>query len=768
MKLLASLWLLLVALLVLLAVSIGPKFDSSIMSLLPESQQQPIVRHAVERMSDRFSKRLVIVLSGADDETVREAISNLASRLTAVAEVSHVDWSVKADEIKQYQREQYPYRFSVLDESSRALLLAGAYQQLEGRALSQIFSPLSAGKIELIDDPFGFSLEFNKRQTSELNIEVANTLLKISNTDLPAYMLVATLAEQPFSPQIQDAILGVIAEENIQLNKLGIKLSMSGMILHAQAGTKQATHEISTIGLGSIVGIIFIMLMVFQRFKPLFLVLFPVIVGCLTAVAVTLLIFDRVHLITLAFGVGLVGVSIDYALHFLCERQVTPSKSVINKILPGLLLGLFSSVMAYAAQAFAPFPGLQQMAVFSVVGLVSSWLTVVLCLPLLTKNDALNELVAAKKLSDIRHYFPRVDKSPILVILLISLTVLSFYTVQGSDAVDDIRLLQTSPAYLLKQEKELQEMLGVSSSSQFLLLKCQRLESCLQQEELLAPSLDNLKKAGAFGSYQALSQQLPSVKRQAENAALLQKLYENKLSTLYDKIKLPNDKEIMAFSAFKQKQTHYLKPEIWMEQQASKRGGELLVTLDEEQLATIIRFTGLKGEQSKQALITLSQQYDDVEYIDQVQNISDLMGQYRDKVLDLITLAYLCVFLVLAFRYKSQVWRVVLPPLLASVFTLALLVNVEQGINLFHLMALILVLGIGLDMGIFLMETEGSSNTWLAVSLSTYTSLLAFGLLTLSKTPVLHHFGLTVLLGLTFVWLLAPTMRQNTKGAQKT
>jgi predicted exporter len=98
---------------------------------------------------------------------------------------------------------------------------------------------------------------------------------------------------------------------------------------------------------------------------------------------------------------------------------------------------------------------------------------------------------------------------------------------------------------------------------------------------------------------------------------------------------------------------------------------------------------------------------------------------------------------------------------MASVFTLAILVQLEQGINLFHLMALILVLGIGLDMGIFLTETDEAPHTWLAVSLSTVTSLLAFGLLAFSDTPVLHHFGLTVAIGLLLVWLFAPLVRQN-------
>jgi predicted exporter len=64
-------------------------------------------------------------------------------------------------------------------------------------------------------------------------------------------------------------------------------------------------------------------------------------------------------------------------------------------------------------------------------------------------------------------------------------------------------------------------------------------------------------------------------------------------------------------------------------------------------------------------------------------------------------------------------------------------------------------------MGIFLTETRHAAQTWLAVTLSALTSLLAFGLLALSYTPILMHFGLTVLFGLTFVWILSTLLRQT-------
>lgn len=763
-QLAAAAWLLFVIVVLLLAVRSQATFDSSIMSLLPRSDQQPLVQQATKQMSDRFSKRLLLLLSAENDSDVRAAVSALAKDLAKLPDVSNVDWQVDDNELEQIQREHYPYRFAILDQQSRELLLAGNYQQLQDRALSNLYSPLSVGKSSLIDDPFGLFSAFNLSQKNDLKLQVSNSLLKVTGADLPTYMLMLTLAADPFSPELQRNVLGMIANKNKTLIETGIKLRLSGMLLHAEAGSRQAKHEISTIGIGSLIGIIVMMLLVFRQFKPLALMLFPVVVGCLTAAAVTMLVFGRVHLITFAFGAGLVGVSIDYALHFICERRVSSAKKVLPTILPGLLLGLFSSVMAYAVQAFAPFPGLQQMAVFSVVGLAAAWLTVVLFLPLLTRNDPQQVLVAASKLGAVRNIFPKVERNPVLIVLLIIMAGISIKTIASSNSLDDIRLLQTSPASLLLQEKDVQQTIGGSSSSQFLLINDGTLEACLQKEEQLIPKLDKLKQADLLGNYQALSQQLPSLKRQSENTALVRRLYEQQLAFFYGSIQLADNKLVDAWAKLEYAETRQLSPDVWLQQKGSERWQDLIVMPEDNSVATVIRFTGMIDDASKQALIALSDKEDGILYIDQVQNISELMTNYRTELVSWIVIAYLLVLFVLLLRYKTQVWRVILPPLLASVFTLALLVHLEQGLNLFHLMALILVLGIGLDMGIFLSETDEASHAWLAVSLSTYTSLLAFGLLALSDTPVLHHFGLTVLIGLIFVWLLAAIMRKNNDG----
>ena len=85
---------------------------------------------------------------------------------------------------------------------------------------------------------------------------------------------------------------------------------------------------------------------------------------------------------------------------------------------------------------------------------------------------------------------------------------------------------------------------------------------------------------------------------------------------------------------------------------------------------------------------------------------------------------------------------------------------------MFHLLGLMVVVGLGLDYSIFLTEHQGRQlPTLLAVILSVCTSLLAFGLLSFSATPAVSAFGLSVLLGVSSMFVLAvlvlssPTVR---------
>jgi len=131
---------------------------------------------------------------------------------------------------------------------------------------------------------------------------------------------------------------------------------------------------------------------------------------------------------------------------------------------------------------------------------------------------------------------------------------------------------------------------------------------------------------------------------------------------------------------------------------------------------------------------------------------------------------HVAVLLALAWRYGRRAWRAWLPTAVATAGTLALLAATGQPLQLFNVLALALLLGIGIDYGIFLLEREdsGAGSAWLSVVLGAASTWLSFGLLALSSTPALHSFGLTLLFGILIVGVSAPLYRPRTISLAKT
>jgi predicted exporter len=103
--------------------------------------------------------------------------------------------------------------------------------------------------------------------------------------------------------------------------------------------------------------------------------------------------------------------------------------------------------------------------------------------------------------------------------------------------------------------------------------------------------------------------------------------------------------------------------------------------------------------------------------------------------------------------------RRVVPIAGAVLVTLAVLSAMGERLTPFHLAALLLMAGVGLDYALFLgrreADPEEAARTVSAVLTCTVTTLLTFGLLALCETPVLRGIGLTVTLGVAAAFLLA-------------
>ena len=144
--------------------------------------------------------------------------------------------------------------------------------------------------------------------------------------------------------------------------------------------------------------------------------------------------------------------------------------------------------------------------------------------------------------------------------------------------------------------------------------------------------------------------------------------------------------------------------------------------------------------------------------IDRVSSVSSLLAYYRVAIEKMFPYVMLAVFILLLLRYGLDgALRVVAAPVIAALASFLCVQFILGQYNLFTVFGLIVTIAISIDYAVFIRESARyQTSTFLAITLAGITTVLAFGLLSLSQTPALRTFGLSLLLGILFSYLITP------------
>ena len=586
-------------------------------------------------------------------------------------------------------------------------------------------------------------------------------MLSVQDKDINWVLIAGQVKGEPFALDTQKKISAVFdnavkSERNTHPN---LEILHLGAVFFAKAGAEEAMGETSTIGIISVLGTVVLIVAMFRAIRPLLLSLLVIGIGVVTALAASLLIFGELHVGALLFGISLIGVSVDYSLQYCSEVFAFPvgtPQQRLRRVLAGITLGTATTVIGYLTLCLAPFPGLHQIAAFSAVGLLASWITVVVWLPLLdrktvgTSSQAM--LMNANKFlsfwEEAKYYKLRIGVLGLIVILGI-LGGTSFH------ADDNVRHKQSLSADLVTEQEKIQKLIGTTAGSQFFLVQAFDDETALQNEERLIERLRPLVASGALAGFQAPAQYIPSTARQMENRNLLQEyLYKPLLVQQAAQLGL-TDMPAMP--------DHNMPPLTIAEaRKANKLPAFLSTLLLGNATDNVTHMVTLDAVVKPEVLAVAAEGIQGVRLVDPAGDFSRLLKKYRSRAISLIALSALLMAPLLIWRYglRKGIW-VMVPPLLAVILAPSLRALVGGAFTFFDAMALVLVLSIGVDYAVFCAETseERKSVTLLAVTMAACTALLSFGLLALSKVAAVHAFGATMTIGILLSFLFAPMVR---------
>ncbi|WP_353189357.1 MMPL family transporter [Pandoraea pnomenusa] len=762
--------------------------QTNVLSLLPATERNPVAEAAVDHLAGSVSDRVVVLLGAKDANAARSAAARFDALARASGDFVSVQGQVPAFDPAFLTDFYQPHRFQLLSREDRAALEAQTRRAVADVGLPPLSLANSPfGLTAPDDDPFGWLDRWLAQLPfGQLRMLPDNGWISARQDDRTWVLVVLQTRGTAFDSQVQQRVVRFFDAAQSALRKEApeVQVLRSGAIFHAAAARSQAEMELHRIGIVATLGVALLTLWAFRSWRLLAMGLGTIAFGTLSAAVATLLIFGELHLLTLVFGAALIGETVDYAIqYFVGVGGLTrdAAQQALPHIRPALRIALATSVLGYAILGAVPFPALRQIAVFALAGLLSSYGFVVWVLPaFLPRNvPALRPPVVS-----LAHRWLLVwggalaGRRGTVAACLIVLACLPGWWRLSAD--DDIRRLIAREPELVQQEQAIARITGIDGATQFWLVQADSEETLLRREEQLGARLDRAaaQTDAPFDGWTGVSQFVPSMQRQLDDRALLGAARfdnPNELVMAMTRAGFRNDFAQTYANAYPaERDIAPLRVGQWLAWPGSTPFrmlwmGELPTQADAAQapkppdrFASLVRPRGLRDSA---AAATVADGMPGVTYVDKAASVSRLFARYRIASAFWFVAAFGVVACLLARRYG---WRgalaTITPTLLATAVVFAAFGYLGLPLTLFAQMALMLVLGVGVNYAIFLREGElraGDDERLAAIAvagtlMSAATTLLSFGLLAFSGVPSLHAFGLTLTIGIALSLLLAP------------
>jgi len=569
------------------------------------------------------------------------------------------------------------------------------------------------------------------------------------------------------------------AQAAAQVGATDTRLLMSGTAVFSVQSRDSIKREAVHLAVVGAIVVSGLLLLAFGALRALAIAMLPVATGVVVGTAAVSLVFGGVHGLTLGFGSTLIGETVDYAIYYLIQaRQVAgegPAQAGWQRWRdlhwPTVRLGLLTSVAGFAALVFSGFPGLAQLGVFSIAGLVAAAVATRFLLPVLAPQGASGR--------GLRRYMAHaagaiVRGLPRLRLPLMALAVAGFALVlwQG-DQLWRAGLSSMSPVSRESQalDEQLRGDIGASDGATLVVAYGDTVEAALRQAEAAGARLDPLVERGALLGYDSVARILPSQALQMQRREALPDATTLRARLEEATAGLPIAADRLA-PFVTQVEAARAAPLISREDARQGPLGAVVDALLFERpgggWAAMISLH--PGPQFKHAdVVAALQGLPGVSVAEVGEELGALYKRYLHEAFVQVGLGALAVVLLLgAWLRSGRRLLAVCQPLAAAVaLTLGAMAAMGMALSILHLVGLLLVVAVGSNYALFfdqLRETgHADEDTLASLMLANLTTVISFTLIAISDIPSLASIGQVVAPGALLALLLSAAFARTAK-----
>jgi predicted exporter len=731
-------------------------FTTDLSAFLPRSPT-PEQRLLMDQLRDGLASRLILVgIEGADASTRAKLSKQTAQRLrTDPAFVS-----VNNGEPVNTERDRaflFDHRYLLSPAVTPAHFEAAGLRAALGESIDLLASPAGLMvKSILPRDPTGEMVRLLER----LDGASAPRLLDGawgSRDGTRALMLVQTRAsgsDTDAQEQAMAAIQG--AFDTAAASTPGAKILMTGPGVFSVTSRDAIRSQVSTLSIIGVALIASLLLLVYRSVTALVLGLLPVLSGALVGIAAVSAGFGSVHGITLGFGTALIGEAVDYSIYLFVQSEFEGAdpRVWIKRFWPTIRLGVLTSVAGFASLLLSGFPGLAQLGLYAIAGLVAAATVTRFVLPhLLPRGFRIHDVSAiGAGLSRWVERAAMLRWAAALVLLAACIVLL-----QHRDQMWSPNIASLSPVSQadVAMDTRLRADMGAPDVRYLAVVSGPDREAVLQSSEKVAAVLQAQVDRGELAGFESPSHYLPSIATQRARQASLPAPAELEARLSQAVQGLPVKPSLFApfiADVAAARTQPLLQPRDLDATSMAMALQGLLIEQDRRWTALLPLKAPQGGNINAQALRAALQAtgLPGVVFVDMKSESDRLYSGYLHEAVTLSVggLAAVVALLLAVIRSPVRVLRVIAPLAAAVVTVTGGLVVLGHALTILHLIGLLLIAAVGSNYALFFDRADPGTpiapRTLASMLFANLTTVAGFGLLAFSKVSLLQALGETV------------------------
>ena len=779
-------WMVFVGIMMLLGLGASQvKIEEDITKFFPDDERVEKLNYVFQ--NSKFVERLVVMVSVKDSATLPQPDSLVAITETLVEQfevdlkphIKQITSRVDDTKVLEVFKTVHSFLPIFLDDRDYAQLDSLTIPEVAKKTLEenyrQLISPSGVVlKKVIVQDPLGFSflaLKKLKQIQYDENFELYdNYIITRDHRHIlffvqPNYPPGETANNAKFLEGLQQII------EQQSPKHPDVLLSYFGGAAVAVDNAKQLRKDtILTVSLMMVLLVVFLVGYFRSKRMP-FIILIPVLIGGLFALCMIGLLQGSVSVLALAVGSVILGVAVDYALHFLVHlKHHHDVRLVIRDLAQPLTIGSATTVLAFFCLQFVKAAVLRDVGLFAGFSLIGAMLSSLIFLPHFISEDFFKLKEQKENWID-RISFSDLPSNKYVVYSIFLATPIFLYCSGNVQFNSDMYALNFMRAETAQAQERLELINQSSLRSTYVVSSGNTLEEAMRKNEIVTPLLQQLKEEGKVQKYSSLSTFLMSDS--------LQQIRINKWNSFWT-VQRKNDLNVVVAQEGKRlkysdlvlhnfdsliSRRYY--PAVSQDLQSIRSAFFDDFIIEKNNTASIISLAYV--DPSSKAFVYDALKKSPAQTFDR-QMLTNLFVEFVHADFQfIVTFTSILVFLALLIMYGRIELTLItfIPMIFTWIWILGIMAIVGIEFNIVNVMISTFIFGLGDDYSIFIMDglqqeyrigKKNLPSIRTSILLSALTTIAGLGVLIFAQHPALRSIAGIAIIGIVCVFVMAQTI----------